>query len=61
VLDSLGKVAHKGARQNHRLENIMDKQERIKWLQDKLAGMPLGGMVRRKYENELWVLLGQDL
>ena len=37
----------------------MDKRERIKWLQDKLAGMPLGGMVRRKYESELWSLLEQ--
>jgi hypothetical protein len=34
-------------------------EQRIKWLQEKLAGMALGGHVRRRYEDELWRLLDQ--
>jgi hypothetical protein len=37
----------------------MDKQARIKWLQDKLASVDFYSIVRRRWEDELWALLEQ--
>lgn len=36
------------------------RERRIKWLQDRLAGMGFGSHVRRRYEDELWALLEQS-
>ena len=33
--------------------------DRIRWLQDRLAGWNLSSIQRRAYENELWRLLDE--
>lgn len=35
----------------------MTKEQRIKWLQDRLACSGLRGSIRQRYEDELWRLL----
>lgn len=37
-----------------------ERQARIKWLQDRLAGTSLGSVARRSWENELWRLVDAD-
>ena len=34
-----------------------EREARIRWLQDRLAGTALGSMARRSWEDELWRLL----
>jgi hypothetical protein len=36
------------------------ESDRLKWLQDQLAGMSLSGSKRRCYEDELWALFASN-
>lgn len=37
----------------------MAREQRIKWLQDRIADCALGSHIRRRYEDELWLLLDE--